>query len=198
MATGEVSSGGYDQLLFDIRQCLSANQQAVADLGGGRYFLAGQLPAWEQYGAESGDDDNPLKTLGLAIGVASVDGTVEYRLALVRPDVESPDKEALYVTVREDLFHSNPARRNVLDYDAGEADDWRARLGATRFSVEASWFHISSDDESRIIQAANWGDEDMQERLQELRGRVKNWRQLRQALRRYVRTGESPVDYDSQ
>jgi hypothetical protein len=192
----EPGSGGYEQVIFDIQLCLTQNSQAVAQLGDDRSFLAGELPALVQYGAEPGEDENPLRALVVAIGAAGVGINIGYRLTLVRPDSEGSDKDALYATIREDLFHTNPKHRNVLDYDAEEADDWRSRLGAARFSVEASWFHISKHDESPIIQAANWGDMDMQERLQESRHRIKNWRELRQALQRYVRTGESPIDYD--
>jgi hypothetical protein len=192
MLTNELPSGGYDQVLFGIRQCLAENRGAVAELGNGRYFLAGELLPLVQYGAEHGDDNHPLGHVIVAIGAAGLGDDIEYRLTVVRPDPESTDDEGLYITVREDLFHTDPRRQNLDDFDAAEGNDWLRRLGDARYSPEASWFHISSDDGSEIMQAATWGDHETQQRL-ESRQRLEEWRGIRKY---WPRRKERATDYD--
>lgn len=199
MITNELPSGGYDQLLFDIRHCLATNQSAVAQLGSGRAFLVGELDPLVQYGAEHGEDANPLHHLIVAIGAAGLNGdSPHYRLSLVRFDPKSDESDTGYVTVQEDVFHTDPHSDGRANFDEDDANDWRSRLDGARYSEEASWFHVNSDDESDIIQAANSGDEETQvqlefHRLLESRRRLEEWRS-KQGFRPVHK--ERAIDYD--
>lgn len=199
MITNELPSGGHDQLLVDIRLCLAANQTAAAQLGSGRTFLVGELDPLVQYGAEHGEDANPLHHLIVAIGAAGLNGnSPHYRLSLVRFDTNSDESDTGYVTIQEDIFHTDNYSDGRADFDEGDANDWRSRLDAARYSAEASWFHVSSDDESDVIQAANRGDEEAQVQLgfhqvRESRRRLEEWRDRQQFISGHK---ERAVDYD--